>query len=385
MSSGLRSAAVRKYIRKGQVIEMLSFEELLKETSSLHGHLCAGQVIGVRMAMIGCREIGIGEPRGSKKIVVYVEIDRCATDAIRAVTGCSLGRRSLKFLDYGKMAATFVNLETQKAVRIIARDDAREQVPFYTNGSSNRHEAERIAYSAIPEECLFRIQPKQIQIPAEDMPGARGNRVSCSQCGEGINFRREIRVNGAAFCIPCYQAIHAGRHSGNEDLPPVIHVVGKKNSGKTTLIEKIISELSARGYRVATVKHHHSERPIDLDWKGKDSWRHRNAGAKAVAVISQSETVLFQQTEESTPLSQLLANMKGVDVVLVEGFGSEAQVVIRIEDDSSLAVTGAAMPGGGISTFDRNDVGSVIDLIVKQILGRDSSLESPPGKPSTHA
>jgi formylmethanofuran dehydrogenase subunit E len=119
---------------------MLAFEELLKECASLHGHLCAGQVIGVRMAMIGCREIGIDEPKGSKKILVYVEIDRCATDAVRAVTGCSLGRRTLKFLDYGKMAATFVNLETHKAVRVLARDDAREQVPFYTNGSSHRHE-----------------------------------------------------------------------------------------------------------------------------------------------------------------------------------------------------------------------------------------------------
>src|ERR1700675_2332320 len=104
---------------------MRNFDELLEESASIHGHLCAGQVLGVRMAMVGCCEAGGAEPRGSKKLVVCVDIDRCAADAIQAVTGCSLGKRSLKFLDYGKMAATFVNQETQKAVRVLARDDAR--------------------------------------------------------------------------------------------------------------------------------------------------------------------------------------------------------------------------------------------------------------------
>ena len=85
---------------------MLSFDDLLKESSAIHGHHCAGQILGVRMAMLGCREVGIDEPRGCKKLIVYAEIDRCATDAVQAVTGCSLGKRSLKFLDYGKMAVT---------------------------------------------------------------------------------------------------------------------------------------------------------------------------------------------------------------------------------------------------------------------------------------
>ena len=361
---------------------MLVFDELLKETAALHGHLCAGQVIGVRMAMIGCREIGIDEPKGSKKILVYVEIDRCATDAIRAVTGCSLGRRSLKFLDYGKMAATFVNLESNKAARVIARDDAREQVPSYAGESLNRHEAERIAYSVMPEESLFRIGPVQIQIPEEDMPGARGHRVLCTRCGEGINFRREVNVNGAVLCVPCYQGSYVCRHPSTGDLPPIIHIVGKKKSGKTTLIEKIIPELSARGYRAATVKHHHSERPIDLDWKGKDSWKHRNAGAKAVAVISRSETALFQETDEMPPLSQVIANMKGVDLVLAEGFGSESQLEIRIIDDPSvsdlvyhgherlIALVGPAKSVNGIPNFGRDDTKPLAYLIEKEILSR---------------
>src|SRR5574341_129572 len=121
---------------------MRPFADLLDETTKIHGHMCPGQVLGVRMAMAGCREVAIDEPRGSKKLIVYVEIDRCATDAIQAVTGCSLGKRSLKFLDYGKMAATFVNTETQKAVRVLARDEARSLAASYVDGAANRHEAE---------------------------------------------------------------------------------------------------------------------------------------------------------------------------------------------------------------------------------------------------
>jgi formylmethanofuran dehydrogenase subunit E len=99
------------------------FETLLTESVKIHGHLCAGQVLGVRMSMLGLSEIGIRDPRGKdrKSIIVYVEMDRCATDAVQSVTGCSLGRRTMKFMDYGKMAATYVNLTTGKAVRVVAR------------------------------------------------------------------------------------------------------------------------------------------------------------------------------------------------------------------------------------------------------------------------
>jgi formylmethanofuran dehydrogenase subunit E len=109
------------------VDSMKSFEQLLAESTSIHGHLCAGQVIGVRMSMAALDRIGIADPKGAdrKKLYVLVEIDRCATDAIQSVTGCSLGKRSLRWLDFGVMAATFVNLETGRSVRVIAREEAR--------------------------------------------------------------------------------------------------------------------------------------------------------------------------------------------------------------------------------------------------------------------
>ena len=159
---------------------MRNFEELLQESSAIHGHHCAGQVLGVRMAMAGCREVGIDEPKGCKKLVVCVEIDRCATDAVQAVTGCSLGTRTLKFLDHGKMAATFVNTETRHAVRVLAKDDARALVKLYAPDTPNPKEAQKQAYRVMAEETLFSIQTVSVQIPEQEMPGYRGARARCA-------------------------------------------------------------------------------------------------------------------------------------------------------------------------------------------------------------
>ncbi len=110
-------------------IEDMDFDSLLDESAKIHGHLCPGQVLGVRMSMLGLKKICIKEPKGKdrKNIIVFVEMDRCATDAVQSVTGCSLGHRTMKFMDYGKMAATFLNLKTGRAVRVIAREDSREK------------------------------------------------------------------------------------------------------------------------------------------------------------------------------------------------------------------------------------------------------------------
>src|SRR6202030_4806905 len=106
---------------------MPSLEDLLEEARVAHGHLCAGQILGVRLAMLGCARLGIEDPRGRdrKRLVTFVEIDRCATDAIGVVTGCRLGKRALKFRDWGKMAATFVDVNSGKAIRIAARESSK--------------------------------------------------------------------------------------------------------------------------------------------------------------------------------------------------------------------------------------------------------------------
>jgi formylmethanofuran dehydrogenase subunit E len=183
---------------------METFEQLLEKSTKIHGHICAGQVIGVRMSMIGLREIGIDDPKAQRKdFYVLVEIDRCATDAIQTVTGCSLGKRSLKWLDYGIMAATFVNLKTGKAVRITALEESREISKKYCPEIGDKYKQQLEAYRIMPEEELFKIQEVRISVPEEDMPGRPTRRVQCERCGDWVQDCREVMQGSKALCKPC--------------------------------------------------------------------------------------------------------------------------------------------------------------------------------------
>jgi len=183
---------------------METFEQLLEKSTKIHGHICAGQVIGVRMSMIGLREIGIDDPKAQRKdFYVLVEIDRCATDAIQTVTGCSLGKRSLKWLDYGIMAATFVNLKTGKAVRITALEESRETSKKYCPEIGDKYKQQLEAYRIMPEDELFKVQAVRVAVPEEDMPGRPKRRVQCEQCGDWVQDCREIMRDGKALCKSC--------------------------------------------------------------------------------------------------------------------------------------------------------------------------------------
>src|ERR1700709_1781992 len=107
---------------------MKAFDEYVQMAEAAHGHICAGQILGLRMAIYGVGSLGLDDPAGKdrKRLVAYVEIDRCATDAITVVTGCRLGKRALKFRDFGKVAATFCDLVENRAVRVLARDSSKQ-------------------------------------------------------------------------------------------------------------------------------------------------------------------------------------------------------------------------------------------------------------------
>lgn len=186
---------------------MRSFDELLIDAAAMHrGCVCPGQVLGVRMAMLGCQLLGIDDPTQDKRLIVYVEIDRCMADAIAAVTGCRLGKRTLKHIDYGKCACTFVDTITGRAVRISARDDAREYVWYYVPLGLDKSEVQREAYKVMPDDELFVVQEVVVHIPDHDRPGRPLSRTLCTICGEGVNDRREVRLNGQLLCRPCAQS-----------------------------------------------------------------------------------------------------------------------------------------------------------------------------------
>jgi len=184
---------------------MTAFETFLQESVKIHGHLCAGQVLGVRMSMLGLREIGISDPKGTdrKSLIVFVEMDRCATDAVQSVTGCSLGKRSMKFMDYGKMAATFLNLKTGKAMRIIAREDSREKAKEYFPEIENKYAGQLEAYKIMSDEELFGVMEVAVKVAPQDMPGRPMRRVQCDSCGEHVQDMREVCQDGKVRCVAC--------------------------------------------------------------------------------------------------------------------------------------------------------------------------------------
>ncbi len=185
---------------------MKPFKELLAASAEEHGHLCPGQVVGVRMAMLGCRLIGLDEPTSHdqiKKLIVFVELDRCTADAVAHVTGAKLGRRSLKFMDYGIMAGTFLNLETGVSYRVISTEEARSLAHVFAPAVEGRHARQLEAYKRMPDSVLFRVQRVDVQLQDQDFPGPSRYKAVCARCGQVIRDRREIKENGEILCRPC--------------------------------------------------------------------------------------------------------------------------------------------------------------------------------------
>lgn len=197
---------------------MEPFDDLLRQAELAHGHLCAGQILGVRLAMLGCQRLGITDPRGAdrKRLVTFVEIDRCATDAIGVVTGCRLGKRALKFRDWGKMAATFVDLNaplpqqgdgttpTYKGIRIAALESSKQRARDLYPNVENKNQQQMLAYRELPDSELFSEQWVQVPIHPREMPGYKSPRIACAICGEGINYDRNATDStGQILCQSC--------------------------------------------------------------------------------------------------------------------------------------------------------------------------------------
>ena len=157
------------------------------------------------MALYGVRLLGLADPAGAerKRLVTFIEIDRCATDAIPIVTGCRLGKRALKFRDFGKVAATFCDLQEDRAVRVAAREDARGRARQMYPEIESPNQQQMRAYREMTEEELFDIQWVRVAVPPEDLPGYKAPRAICAVCGEGVNFRREVLRDGLTLCRSC--------------------------------------------------------------------------------------------------------------------------------------------------------------------------------------
>ena len=177
---------------------MRTFMEDLQEATEYHGHLCGGQILGVRMARAGLGALGIDDPKAFRDLVVYVECDRCLTDAIGTVTNCKLGKRNLKWMDYGKSAATFLNTQTGKAVRVrttryFAAPEGADLVEFF---------------NAIPDEEMFEFTAVKVHYRPEDLPGKPLDRMTCPACKEEVTDGRQVVRDGTALCKACAEGAY---------------------------------------------------------------------------------------------------------------------------------------------------------------------------------
>ena len=182
-----------------------TFDEYVTLAEAAHGHMCAGQILGLRLAIHGMDLLGIDDPTGKdrKRLVSFVEIDRCATDAVTVVTGCRMGKRALKFRDFGKVAATFCDLQTDRAVRVVAKDSSKQRAKEVYPEIEDKNQQQMKAYRELPVADMFEHAWVRVKLDPQEMPGFKGPKVSCAQCGEGINFKREVEVDGRTLCKAC--------------------------------------------------------------------------------------------------------------------------------------------------------------------------------------
>ncbi len=176
----------------------------LDKGREFHGEVCAGIVIGTRIALAGMRELGMNPDERNRDLMVYLEIDRCMADAVHAVTGNTIGHRTLKYKDYGKFAATFLDLSTGKAVRVSAAEGPNPTQPNdKSDGGMPDMSAMVDKLTKVPEEELLIIEEVKVDIGDHDIPGFPKYKAYCEECGDRILDRREVLVDNRTLCKAC--------------------------------------------------------------------------------------------------------------------------------------------------------------------------------------
>lgn len=180
----------------------LNLAKCLEEAKEFHGDACGGIQMGTRMAISGMRAIGILDPKGEDKkdLMVFVEIDRCPTDAIIAVTGCHPGKRTMKILDHGKMAATFINLKTNKAVRVSSKNRQGNEIK---NREMIENQPMIDDFATLTDDELFTVTDVNVFLKPEDMPGKPVRSIPCTSCGERVLDMKDVEINGKFYCRTC--------------------------------------------------------------------------------------------------------------------------------------------------------------------------------------
>ncbi len=183
--------------------KMERLQSFLEQSAASHSHLCPRQILGVRIGMAGAKALGLEFPRTDKRLLVVLETDGCFADGVQVATGCSVGHRTLRVEDYGKIAATFVDTKTGRAVRVAPALDVRAKAYTYAPQEPRHYFAQLHGYQIMPDDELLTVQSVSLNVPIEDIVSRAGVRVNCAECGEEIINEREVLRDGRPYCRPC--------------------------------------------------------------------------------------------------------------------------------------------------------------------------------------
>lgn len=300
---------------------MEKLAELLARSAARHHNLCPRQVLGVRMGLLAGKELNLELPQQEKRLFAIVECDGCGMGGIAVASGCFVERRTMRVLDYGKLAATFIDTQTERAIRIKPHPEART-LALSLFPETEHWQSLLEGYQALSDEQLFIVEPVQLSISLQKIISQPGLRVNCALCNEEISNEREVIRDGQILCRACagdrYYTL-VGSEPSRKIPIPVLTVIGKSGSGKTTLLEKIVKILTEEGFRLATVKHH-SHSGFDIDIPGKDSWRFAQAGSRHVVIATPEKWAAYRRLETDLNLDEITADIHEVDLILVEGY-----------------------------------------------------------------
>lgn len=195
-----------------------TLDQILNRSSQRHSHLCPRQVLGARIGLAGAAALDMDLPCQDKRLLVILETDGCFADGVETATGCTVGHRTLRIEDYGKTAATFVDVKTGRAVRVAPRLDARQRAYAYAPSENRHYFAQLQAYQIMPEAGLLSIQSVDLKTPVEEIVSRPGVRVNCDLCGEEIINERELRMNHFVLCRSCAGQSYFRITSAEKDL-----------------------------------------------------------------------------------------------------------------------------------------------------------------------
>ncbi len=182
---------------------MHALQTILEISTARHSHLCPRQILGARIGLAGGAALGLDLPRSDKRLLIILETDGCFADGVEVATGCTVGHRTLRVADYGKIAATFVDVKTGAAVRVAPRLDVRERAYAYAPAEPRHYFAQLRAYQIMPDAELLTVAPVTLTTPIAEIVSRPGVRVNCAHCGEEIINEREVKVGERSLCRAC--------------------------------------------------------------------------------------------------------------------------------------------------------------------------------------